>query len=92
MKNCWTFTSRAPMGASVGAAAKQGCDRVLWVSHERSLSTRKRATRALLVACSSLDELVSECEIILCVCPPHAAEDVAQTGRRFRIYWSLCGM
>ena len=66
------------MGASVGAAAKQGCDRVLWVSQERSLTTRKRATRAQLVACSSLAELVSECEIILCICPPHAAEDVAR--------------
>ena len=65
------------MGASVGAAAAKN-HRVLWASEGRSSDTLARAIRGSLEDCSSLVSLVHESDIILSICPPHAAETVAQ--------------
>jgi 3-hydroxyisobutyrate dehydrogenase-like beta-hydroxyacid dehydrogenase len=72
------------MGIFIAASAKNsGCD-VYWVSHGRSASTRERAEKAGLHEVRTLAELCKECPIILSVCPPHAAEslanDVMRTG------------
>jgi len=66
------------MGASVGAAATTPGNRVIWASAGRSDATRQRAERGGLEDCVELDRLVKESDIILSVCPPHAAEEVAQ--------------
>lgn len=67
------------MGASVGAAANLKDDaRVLWASAGRSQQTRERAARGDLEDCESLERLVADSDIILSVCPPHSAEDVAR--------------
>jgi 3-hydroxyisobutyrate dehydrogenase-like beta-hydroxyacid dehydrogenase len=66
------------MGASVGAAATSGSDAVLWVSTGRTQQTRERADRGGLTERDSIAELVRDSDIILSVCPPHAAEDVAR--------------
>jgi 3-hydroxyisobutyrate dehydrogenase-like beta-hydroxyacid dehydrogenase len=65
------------MGVSVAAAAINSGHKVYWVSEGRSEKTRERAEKYGLTSVSSLSELCSACEIILSVCPPHAAQDVA---------------
>lgn len=65
------------MGTSVAASAINNGHQVYWASENRSDSTRMRAERHGLIKSDSLVELCQSCEIIFCVCPPHAAEDVA---------------
>jgi len=66
------------MGISIAASAKNsGCD-VFWVSEGRSGATRERAAKFGLRDAHTLEKLCRECPIILSVCPPHAAERVAQ--------------
>ena len=65
------------MGASVGAAAAREGQRVLWASAGRSEATQKRAARGSLEDCKTVSRMVEQCSIILSVCPPHAAEEVA---------------
>ena len=60
------------MGAAVGAAARGD---VLWASAGRSAETAARAGRFRDVG--SLHALVAESEIVLSICPPGIAEDVA---------------
>jgi 3-hydroxyisobutyrate dehydrogenase-like beta-hydroxyacid dehydrogenase len=64
------------MGASVGAAAS-GRARVLWSSSGRSGATRDRAARAGLEDAGSIEALVAASDLVISVCPPHAAEEVA---------------
>jgi 3-hydroxyisobutyrate dehydrogenase-like beta-hydroxyacid dehydrogenase len=65
------------MGASVGAAARSNQHTVLWASAGRTGKTHARARRANLTDAGTVPELVKASEIVLSVCPPHAAEDVA---------------
>ena len=73
------------MGSEVGAAARAGGARVVWVSAGRGARTRERAVAARLEDAGSLAALVARSELILSVCPPHAALDVARavTAHRF---------
>jgi 3-hydroxyisobutyrate dehydrogenase-like beta-hydroxyacid dehydrogenase len=65
------------MGITVAASAQNsGCD-VFWVSEGRRAQSIERANSEQLKDAGTLDELVRICEVIVCVCPPHAAEDVA---------------
>ncbi len=65
------------MGASGGAAVRSNGHRVLWASAGRTASTWARARRANLEDAGTVPELVKASEIVLSVCPPHAAEEVA---------------
>ncbi len=65
------------MGASVGAAAG-GRARVVWASAGRSADTRARAVSAGLEDVETLERLLAVADLVVVVCPPHAAEDVAQ--------------
>lgn len=65
------------MGISVGASAKNsGCE-VYWASEGRSASTRERVDKIGLNDARTVAALCSICTIVISVCPPHAAEDVA---------------
>lgn len=66
------------MGASVGAAARHNGARVIWASEGRTAETRQRASRAHLDDCGTLNDLVTQSDIILSVCPPHNAIEVAK--------------
>jgi 3-hydroxyisobutyrate dehydrogenase-like beta-hydroxyacid dehydrogenase len=66
------------MGASIGAAAQRGGNTVWWASHGRGAATRTRAEQAGLRDAGSLAQLCAACDVIVSVCPPHAAEDVAR--------------
>jgi 3-hydroxyisobutyrate dehydrogenase-like beta-hydroxyacid dehydrogenase len=66
------------MGVSVAASAIQNGHAVYWASEHRSGSTRQRADEHNLIETQSISTLCSTCDIILSICPPHAAEDVAR--------------
>jgi 3-hydroxyisobutyrate dehydrogenase-like beta-hydroxyacid dehydrogenase len=65
------------MGAAIGAALVAAGQEVLWVPDGRSPATSARASAAGLADAGSLDRLVGASDVILSVCPPHAALDVA---------------
>ena len=65
------------MGASVGAAACSNGHTVFWASVGRTESTYARARRAKLQDIETVAALVKASDIVLSVCPPHAAQDVA---------------
>jgi 3-hydroxyisobutyrate dehydrogenase-like beta-hydroxyacid dehydrogenase len=65
------------MGSMVGAAVRSAGGRVLWAGEGRSAATRKRASDAGLEDAGSVASVVRASEVILSVCPPHAAVDVA---------------
>ena len=65
------------MGAEVGAAARAGGARVLWVSGGRSGATRDRAGAAGLDDAGTLKAALGQASVVLSVCPPHAAVDLA---------------
>jgi 3-hydroxyisobutyrate dehydrogenase-like beta-hydroxyacid dehydrogenase len=65
------------MGASVGAAALGNGNSVIWASEGRSQASVDRANKAGLSDCVNLQTLVENSDIILSVCPPHEAENVA---------------
>ena len=65
------------MGVSIAASAlKSGCT-VYWAAEERSPKTRVRAESHGLVDTSSVAKLCETCSMIISICPPHAAEQVA---------------
>src|SRR5438876_11103741 len=65
------------MGISIAASAKNsGCE-VYWTSEGRSAATRERAAKFELTQAKTLAELCERCQIIVSVCPPHAAETLA---------------
>lgn len=67
------------MGVSVAASAIKSGHQVYWTSAGRSDKTRARAEKYHLIESTSLPELCQNSEIILSVCPPHGAEDVARS-------------
>jgi 3-hydroxyisobutyrate dehydrogenase-like beta-hydroxyacid dehydrogenase len=67
------------MGAAVASAARAGVESVLWASEGRSPATRARAEEAGLEDVRTLAELADRSDIVISVCPPAAADDVAAT-------------
>lgn len=67
------------MGVSIAASAVNSGHEVCWVSENRSDKTRRRAEEHGLMEVDSLIHLCKTSEIIFSVCPPHAAEDVANS-------------
>lgn len=65
------------MGSSVAAAARAGGCTVYWAGDGRSSQTRARAADQGLVDAGTLAQLCAVCDVIVSVCPPHAAEEVA---------------
>jgi hypothetical protein len=66
------------MGATLARLLVSHGQHVGWVSEGRSDSTRRRATEAGLLDLDSLDHLKDTCAVVLSVCPPRAAVDVAR--------------
>jgi 3-hydroxyisobutyrate dehydrogenase-like beta-hydroxyacid dehydrogenase len=66
------------MGISVAASTLRSGHRVCYASEERSDATRGRAAEQNLRDLKTLADLCKTCSILISVCPPHAAEDVAQ--------------
>src|SRR5207245_2077552 len=66
------------MGISIAASAQNSGHQVYWTSEGRSSATRERAAKFGLYDAGTIAALSAECSILLSVCPPHAAEDVAK--------------
>ncbi|MDQ3874114.1 MAG: DUF1932 domain-containing protein [Actinomycetota bacterium] len=71
------------MGAAVGAALRSRGTSVLWASAGRSASTARRAERAHLRDVRTIEEVSRRSDVIVSVCPPHAALDVARSASGF---------
>lgn len=71
------------MGAAVAATLSARGETVFWASAGRSPATAERARAAGLEDAGDVDELSRRCEILLSICPPHAALDVARTAGGF---------
>ncbi len=64
------------MGAAVGAVLA-GDHRVWWASSGRSAASARRASAAGLTDVGSVEAIRDGCELIISICPPEAARDVA---------------
>lgn len=65
------------MGAAIASQAVGAGHEVLWVREGRSKATFRRAKKAGATECDSLAEALSRSTVVLSICPPHVAEDVA---------------
>ncbi len=65
------------MGTSIAASARAAGHDVVWAAAGRSAATHQRAAEQDLRAVETLAQLCAACDIIVCVCPPHAAEATA---------------
>jgi 3-hydroxyisobutyrate dehydrogenase-like beta-hydroxyacid dehydrogenase len=70
------------MGAAIGAVLHGQGVRVLWASQGRSEQTLERAREAGLEDVGSPREVAAS-DVVLSVCPPHAAAEVARSLGRF---------
>jgi len=66
------------MGAAIGRVLRDRGHDVLWASSERSKATSQRAAAAGLTDVLSVEALGEQSDVILSVCPPHAAMEVAR--------------
>jgi 3-hydroxyisobutyrate dehydrogenase-like beta-hydroxyacid dehydrogenase len=71
------------MGSAVGATLASRGETVIWASAGRSAATAERAQSAGLEDVGSVEELCRRSDVILSVCPPHAAVEVAEAARGF---------
>jgi hypothetical protein len=69
------------MGAAVGRCLQANKHEVLWASEGRSSSSRERA-RTFRDA-GTVEALAAQAEVILSICPPHAALEVARSVEGF---------
>jgi 3-hydroxyisobutyrate dehydrogenase-like beta-hydroxyacid dehydrogenase len=71
------------MGAAVCAALRARGEPVLWASDGRSTATAGRADAAGLQDVGTVTELCRRSDVLVSLCPPHAAVDVARACDRF---------
>jgi 3-hydroxyisobutyrate dehydrogenase-like beta-hydroxyacid dehydrogenase len=67
------------MGAAIGRGLVEQGHTVLWVSQDRSPATAARAGAAGLTDAGSLTALTERSDVILSICPPQAAQAVAES-------------
>ena len=65
------------MGAFLAASALKSGHHVYWASEGRSANTQHRAAKLGLVDAETVAHLCAECSFLVSICPPHAAEAVA---------------
>lgn len=65
------------MGSAVAATVRNSGHEVFWISEGRSHRTRARAESAGLTDAGTLANLCQACPVILSVCPPEFAADLA---------------
>ena len=71
------FLHPGAMGISLAASAQNSGHISYWASAGRSKQTHDRAKKCSLVDAHALEELCKTCTVIVCICPPEAAEEVA---------------
>jgi 3-hydroxyisobutyrate dehydrogenase-like beta-hydroxyacid dehydrogenase len=73
------------MGAAIAACAATNAAVVVWCSAGRSAASTERAEQFGLTPVATLTELLDRSDIVISLCPPAAAEDLAHevAGQRF---------
>jgi 3-hydroxyisobutyrate dehydrogenase-like beta-hydroxyacid dehydrogenase len=71
------------MGSAVAATLAARGETVLWASAGRSAATAERAQSAGLEDVGSVEDLCRRSDVIISVCPPHAAVEVAEATQGF---------
>jgi 3-hydroxyisobutyrate dehydrogenase-like beta-hydroxyacid dehydrogenase len=71
------------MGAAVGGRLARAGREVLWASEGRSEASARRARAAGLRDAGAVAELASRSDVVLSICPPHAALDTARAVGAF---------
>jgi 3-hydroxyisobutyrate dehydrogenase-like beta-hydroxyacid dehydrogenase len=73
------------MGAAIAACAATNAAAVVWCSTGRSAASTTRAEQFALTSVATLSELLDRSDIVISLCPPAAAEDLAHdvAGHRF---------
>lgn len=69
------------MGAAVAGVIVEAGHQVLWTSEDRSQATVERAEHLGLEDVHWLNGVVNQSDIIISICPPHAALEVAEDVR-----------
>lgn len=72
------FLHPGSMGVSLAASVVAAGNDAVWASDDRSTTTRARAQEHGLSDVQSLQRLCTECDGIVSICPPAAAETVAR--------------
>jgi len=74
------------MGVVVAETVRNSGYEVLWASAGRSAETRRRAEAAGLADAGSVAKMCESCSVMVSVCPPEFAEDLARevAGHSFR--------
>ncbi|HXW79284.1 MAG TPA: NAD(P)-binding domain-containing protein, partial [Acidimicrobiales bacterium] len=72
------------MGAGIGAVLVRSGYRVIWASAGRRQPSIERARVAGLVDVESVQAISERSDLVLSVCPPHAALDVAHQIAGFK--------
>ncbi len=67
------------MGAAIANTLVQSGNSVLWASTGRSAESHQRAADVGITDVNTVDQLCVQSDIVISICPPHAALDVAQT-------------
>ncbi len=67
------------MGSSLAQTVHNTVGKVYWCSQGRSEATRTRAEQHGLLEITTLTEFCQRCALIIGVCPPHAAQQLAQS-------------
>src|SRR5574337_28135 len=75
-----TLLHPGEMGAAVGRQAVSGGATVRWAGAGRSAATRKRAADAGLEEHAELAAALDGTDVVLSICPPAHAEEVARAG------------
>lgn len=65
------------MGAGIGGALADAGHEVYWASEGRSAATKARAEEVGLLDAGTAADVAARAEVIVSVCPPHAALEVA---------------
>ncbi len=73
------FLHPGAMGISLAASAQNSGNESCWISDGRSPETCVRAEKYHLTDLRTLTHMTQTCSVIVSICPPHAAEDVAKS-------------
>jgi 3-hydroxyisobutyrate dehydrogenase-like beta-hydroxyacid dehydrogenase len=71
------------MGSAVGAALRAAGHEALWASQGRSAASAARARAAGMSDAGTVAALLARAEVVLSICPPHAALETAELATGF---------
>lgn len=72
------FLHPGEMGSAMAKVIQRNGAIALWASEGRSSGTAARAAAAGMRDVGTLEDLCRQCDVIISICPPHAAIDVAK--------------